>query len=185
LPSGSGLHNYARYQITPDGISPMAFPGTPDAVVKVTSYEHDEHGITVEEPEKVKAMLDKRFAKAKSIAEEMKKRNSVKVYGDTNSENIIVFFGSTKCVVLESAKFFEKPAKLVQVVWLEPFDAEKVARELSGAKKIICVEGNRTAQLASLIREKTGVKVTDNILKYDSMPFDVGELTEEIHKILK
>ena len=115
----------------------------------------------------------------------MKKRDSVKVYGDTKSKNIVVFFGSTKCAVLEAAKFFTTPVKLVQIVWLEPFDAEKVARELAGAEKILCVEGNHTAQLASLIREKTGIAVTEKILKYDSMPFDPIALAEEINKILK
>jgi 2-oxoglutarate ferredoxin oxidoreductase subunit alpha len=178
-------HDYKRYQITPDGISPMAFPGTPNAVIKVTSYEHDEHGITVDEPHEVKVMLDKRFAKQKSIETEMQNRQTVKVYGDSNSENAIVFFGSTKGAVLEADKYFEKPAKLVQIVWLEPFDTEKVKKELSGVKNLICVEGNHDAQLAGLIRQKTGIEMTDKILKYDSMPFDPIELAEEINKKLK
>ena len=176
--------NYARYQITDDGISPLAFPGTKNAIVKVTSYEHDEHGVTVDEPAQVKAMLDKRFAKTKSIEQEMQNKQTVKTYGDTGSENVVVFFGSTKGAVLEAAKYFEKPTKLLQIVWLAPFDAEKVKKELSGAKKIICVEGNHDGQLAGLIREKTGIEVTDKILKYDSMPFDVVELAEQVNKIL-
>ncbi len=176
--------NYGRYQITDDGVSPLVFPGTKNAVVKVTSYEHDEHGYTADEPTKVKAMLEKRFAKQKSIEREMQKKETVKVYGNTDSENTIIFFGSTKGAVLEASKCLEKPAKLVQIIWLEPFDVERVKKELSGAKKIICVEGNHDAQLAGLIRQKTGIEIANKILRYDSMPFDVVELAEQVNKIL-
>lgn len=175
--------DYKRYQFADDGISPIAFPGTPNAKVKVNSYEHDEYGIAVDEPEAVKRMLDKRFQKAKGIETEMQNKETLKVYGNASSENVIIFFGSTKSPLLEAAKYFAKDFKLVQILWLEPFPKEKVLKELSGAKKIICVEGNHNAQLAGLIREKTGVDITDKILRYDSMPFDPSELAEEINKL--
>jgi 2-oxoglutarate ferredoxin oxidoreductase subunit alpha len=171
--------------MTESGISPMAFPGTPNAAVKVTSYEHDVDGIASDDPKIVKAMSDKRFAKAEGIKKEMKNSGAVNVYGDPNSKNVIVFWGSTKGAVLEAAKHLDKPAKLVQVVWLVPFDAEKVAEELKGAEKIIDVEANRMAQLASLIREKTGIEIRDKILRYDSMPFDTVELAKQINEMLK
>lgn len=177
--------NYARYQITEDGISPLAFPGAKDAIIKVTSYEHDQSGITTEEIVEVKAMIDKRFSKIKSIEAEMQNQETIKVYGDTSSENVIVFFGSTKSPVLEASKYFDKPVKLVQIVWLAPFDIEKVKNEIGGAKKIICVEGNHDAQLAGLIREKTGIEMTDKILRYDSLPFDPIELAEQVNNIIK
>jgi 2-oxoglutarate ferredoxin oxidoreductase subunit alpha len=151
----------------------------------VTSYEHDEHGITTEETDEIKAMINKRFSKIKSIEAEMQNQETVKVYGDTSSENVVVFFGSTKSPVLEASKYFDKPAKLLQILWLSPFDVEKVKKELGGTKKIICVEGNHDAQLAGLIREKTGIEMTDKILRYDSLPFDPVELAEQINKILK
>ena len=160
----------------------MVFPGAPDAVVKVTSYEHDENGITIDKAEDVKKAIEKRFEKEKNIEEEMQNIETVKIYGDIDNKNVIVFFGSTKGSVLEASKYFNKPAKLMQIVWLEPFDTEKVKRELEG-RKIICIEGNHNGQLASLIREKTGIEIKNKILKYDSMPFDPIELAEEINKI--
>jgi 2-oxoglutarate ferredoxin oxidoreductase subunit alpha len=176
--------SYGRYEITKDGISPMAFPGTPNAVVKVTSYEHDEHGITVDEAGPTKAMLDKRFAKMETIKQSLDHSETVKVYGDDMSRDVIVFWGSAKGPALESAKYLKKPVKFVQVVWMEPFDVERVAKELSGAKKIIDVECNHNAQLANLIKEKTGIDVTDKILKFDSRPFEPVALAEEINKII-
>ncbi len=179
-----GVQNYGRYQITKDGISPMAFPGTPNTIVKATSYEHDEAGITIEELEPTKAMLDKRAAKIDTISKSLDHHETVKVYGDKSSENVIVFWGSTKGSVLEAAKHLKKPAKLVQIVWLEPFDGKKVAHELAGAKKIINIECNRNGQLAALIREKTGIIATDMILRYDSRPFEPVALAEQINNIL-
>jgi len=189
IENGEILHkvdgHYGRYAITESGVSPMAFPGTPGLTVKADSYEHDEDGITTEDPKLVKAMQDKRFAKAKGIKKEMARSAAVKVYGDPKSKDVIVFWGSTKGAVLEAAKHLDKPAKLLQVIWMVPFDSEKVAEWLGGAKKIVDVECNRLGQLASLIREKTGIEIRDKILKYDSEPFDAIELAEQLNATLK
>ena len=173
--------DYRRYEITADGLSPLAFPGTPDIVVKITSYEHGEKGITTEDPELVKAMVNKRFAKAAALATEMAQQETVKIYGDQEAETAVIFWGSTKGPVLEAAKYFDRPLKLVQIVWLEPFDVGRVSAALAKVKKIINVEGNHNAQLAALIREKTGLEVSANILKYDSRPFDPIELAQQIN----
>lgn len=158
------------------------FPGTPDKVVKVTSYEHDKNGFTTDKTEDVRKAVEKRFEKQKNIEEEMQGKETIKIFGNKESQNVVIFFGSTKGPVLEASKSFNKLVKLVQIVWLEPFDTEKVKKELEG-KRVICVEGNHNGQLASLIREKTGIEITQKILKYDSIPFDPMELAEEINKI--
>jgi 2-oxoglutarate ferredoxin oxidoreductase subunit alpha len=176
---------YGRYELTKNGISPMAFPGTPNTIVKVTSYEHDAVGITADEAEPTRDMLNKRFAKGETLKKALNQYETVKVYGDPKSKNVVVFFGSTKGQVLEAIKYLKKPAKFVQIVWLEPFDVEKVAKELSKAKKIIDVECNHNAQLANLIKEKTGIEATNTILKYDSRPFEPVALAEEINKLIK
>jgi len=151
----------------------------------VNSYEHDEDGVTTEEAGAIKAMNYKRFAKARGITGELNSREGVKVCGDKNSQNVIVFWGSTKGAVLEAAKYLAKPAKLVQVVWMEPFDAERVAAELKDAQVIVDVEVNHNAQLAALIREKTGILIEKKILRYDSRPFDPLELADAINPLLK
>ncbi len=176
--------DYGRYEFTEDGISPMAFPGIPNAVVKVNSYEHNEKGITVDKAEDIKKMIDKRFTKMKGIGEDMHNIETIKVYGDKESKNSIIFFGSTKSPVLEASKHLNKDTKLIQIIWLEPFDTEKVKRELEGAEKIICVEANHNGQLASLIHERTGIEITEKILRYDALPFDPIKLAEEINSKL-
>lgn len=177
--------NYDRYMITSDGISPLAFPGTKDAVVKITSYEHNESGITIEDPELTESMLNKRFTKSETIKKELVDGEAVKVHGDLSSNDIIVFWGSTKGPVLEAyERFLDKPVKLVQIVWLHPFPVELLKSALKGANKIINIECNHDAQMAGLIKEKTGISVTDNILKYNARPFDPEELADEVSKLL-
>ncbi|PIP45985.1 MAG: hypothetical protein COX15_01790 [Candidatus Colwellbacteria bacterium CG23_combo_of_CG06-09_8_20_14_all_42_19] len=177
--------HYGRYALTEDGVSPLAFPGTPGIAVKSNSYEHDEDGTVTEDFDTIKKMQDKRFAKGEGLAEEMDKYETVKVYGDTKSKDAIVFWGSNKTVILEAAKFIKKPCRLVQVLWLAPFPTEKVSRALKAAKRIIDIESNHDAQFAGLLREKTGIVAEDKILRYDSRPFDPLELAEEINAYLK
>jgi 2-oxoglutarate ferredoxin oxidoreductase subunit alpha len=177
---------YGRYEVTEDGVSPIAFPGTANTIVKVTSYEHDHAGITVDEPELAEIMLNKRFRKAETVKAALEKYETVKVYGDKESKNVIVFWGSTKGAILEAyERYLDKPVKLVQVLWMHPFPTKRLTEELSGAEKIINIECNHDAQLANLIREKTGIVATYNILKYDAKPFDPVDLAKEISNILK
>jgi 2-oxoglutarate ferredoxin oxidoreductase subunit alpha len=179
-----GGENYKRYAITEDGVSPLAFPGMEKVVTKVTSYDHDESGIGTEIPAKVKEMGEKRARKLEYLLAEPELKGAVKIYGDKESEDVIIFWGSTKGAVLEAAKYIEKPVKIVQILWVEPLAADLLTHILFHMHKIICVEGNSSAQLAGLIREKTGVEVTDKILQYDALPFDPMELAEKINALL-
>lgn len=175
---------YKRYTITDDGVSPMAFPGTPNVVTKATSYEHNEEGEATERADIVQAMQDKRFRKLDGLYREFAWFPTVKTYGDLTSDVCVVFWGSTKGAMLEAAKQFKTPAKLVQILWMEPFDAERVKQELAGARIIIDVEANHTAQLASVIREKTSIEIVNKVLKYNAQPFTPTELATEINKFL-
>ncbi|HCC04795.1 TPA: hypothetical protein DEP58_00635 [Patescibacteria group bacterium] len=178
-----GTH-YVRYKITEDGVSPLAFPGKANVVVKVTSYEHNEEGEAVESAEEVQAMQDKRFRKLNGLYQDFAWFPTVKTYGDEWSDVVIVFWGSTKGAVLEAHKQLKTPAKLVQILWMEPFDADRVKAELNGARVIVDVEANHTAQLAALIREKTSIEIHNKVLKYDAQPFTPTDLANEINKFL-
>ena len=74
-----GQEPYRRYRVTPDGISPLAFPGRKDAVVKVNSYAHDEDGITTEDAGLVTLMTEKRRKKEAKLKEEMSRYPCVSV----------------------------------------------------------------------------------------------------------
>jgi len=177
--------NYGRYQFTEDGISPMAFPGTPNTKSKVTSYEHDEKGISIEDADMTVRMQDKRFLKNTEIKKEFSQLETIKLYGDLESKNVIVFWGSTKGAVLEASKYLDKPAKLMQIVWAEPMNVEEVTKQLKDAEVIIDVEGNHDAQMAQLIRKNTGIEIKERILQYDARPFDPLSLASKLNELLK
>jgi len=176
--------HYLRYKITDDGISPIAFPGKRGIVVKATSYEHNEEGEATEDPKKIRTMQDKRYKKLEGLYCDFAWFPTVKTYGDLSSDVVVVFWGSTKGAVLEAQKYLKRPAKLVQILWMEPFDADRIKRELGNAKIIIDVEANHTAQLAALIREKTSIEIFHKILKYDSLPFTPTELANDINRFI-
>lgn len=171
---------YRRFVMTDSGVSPLAFPGQPGASVKATSYEHDEFGIAVDDKEKVFAMAEKRWRKLTGLRSEFAHWQTVKVAGDPASDVALLFWGSTKGAVMEAAKLLPRMPRLVQVLWVEPMDEGRVKEALAGATRIIAIEGNHNAQLAGIVREKTGIAATDTILRYDSEPFEPTELAEEL-----
>lgn len=176
---------YKRYEITEDGVSPLAFPGTKDTVVKTTSYEHLEFGWTTEEPEEIEKMQDKRLDKWETIRGDILggDREVVKVYGDPDADNVILAWGSTKGAILDAMDIVDLPVKMVQPLYLKPFPAEEVLEYTEGAGKVVAVENNATGQLARLMRQETLTAVDEKILKYDSRPFDPVDLAERIEEV--
>lgn len=174
--------DYKRYKFTNDGISPLSFPGS-KSIVKVTSYEHDEFGITTEEPEQIKKMQEKRFMKIKAMIDDLKKRKTVDVYG--KGKDLVITWGSSKGAVIDAVNMLDKDVKVLSIIYLEPFPTWEVLPLIKEARKVVCVEGNITGQLAGLVREKTGFEIKDKILRYDSRPFDPIELANDLKKVFK
>jgi len=168
--------DYERY--AGESISPLAFPGG-RAMVKATGYEHDSKGIAVEDANKVKEMHEKRLRKYENLREELKRTDTVRTCGE--GDVAIVFWGSTKGVVMEATKGMG-----VKIVWplvIQPFPEKKMKEVLSGTSKIICVETNATGQLAKMLR-CYGTEVEGQVLKYDGRPFTIEELKERIESLL-
>jgi 2-oxoglutarate ferredoxin oxidoreductase subunit alpha len=176
-----GQGEYKRYLDTQNGISPLTFPGNPAAVVKATSYEHDEYGITTEESERIAKMQQKRLRKKKTMEDELARYEQVKVYGDPESKTVLLCWGSTKGACIEVAE--ELGLKVVQPLMLEPLPITPLREILSDADKIIDVEVNATGQLAKLLSAH-GICIDDMILRFDARPFTVDVLLEKVKEVL-
>ncbi len=170
--------DYKRYEITKNGISPLAYPG--ETIVKSNSYEHDEFGYTVEDEKSIIAMQNKRLRKFKEMEKEVERIESVKIYGDKKSEKAIICWGSTKGVVKEVAE--KLGFKVIQILFLQPLPAKKIKRALKGVKKIISVECNSTGQLSTLLSQR-GINTDKQILKYDMRPFTPEGLELKLKKL--
>ena len=177
-----GGQTYKRYLDTPTGVSPLAFPGAQDAVVKINSYEHDEAGLTIEAAAVTKKMADKRLRKEIFLYQELAKYEAVKVYGETSSATALLCWGSNKGVCVETAEKFK--LKVVQPLVLSPFPVEQFTAALKGIKKLICVENNATGQLVKLLK-LNGLAVDASINKYDGRPFDLDELEQRVGEVVK
>ncbi len=174
-----GKGEYRRYEITDNGVSPLMFTPS-DALIKWTSYEHDEAGITTEDATMVTRMQDKRLRKGRSLSEQLHNMRTVNRFG--KGKKVIVTYGSTTMSVLEAVSVGNLDVQVVQPVYLEPFP-EWELKDLSGAE-VVVVEESCAAQLASLLKLRTGVKVKAAITQYDGRPFDPEVLSVRLEEVL-
>jgi len=172
---------YKRYAMTADGVSPLTFPGDKRAIIKSNSYTHDEYGITTEEIESVNKAKDKRLKKLKTIENYLKKKETIKIYGNKKSKTALITWGSTKGVVKEIGENLN--LKVIQPLYLSPLPVWELKKHLKGVKKIISVEVNATGQLSRLLK-CYGFQSDKMILKSDGRPFTLDELEEKIKKII-
>lgn len=169
---------YKRYKVTQNFVSPLAFPGEKDAVVKVNSYEHTEDGITTEDIKETIVMQEKRFNKKNLIDQYIiENYKTIDIKGNKNSDIALITFGSNKGVCEEISNILG--IKLIRPLFLDPFPKEQIHRELEGIKKVICVEMSINKQFEKLLN-MYDIKVDKNITKYDGRPFYEDDLLEEI-----
>lgn len=172
---------YKRYAVTDSGVSPLAFPPAKGVTIKVSSYEHDESGITTEDPAKTVVMQDKRLRKEKLLAQDLESLKTVNVALANGSDTALVCWGSNKGACVEVAQRLK--LKVIQPVVLNPFPVKQFQEALAGTKKLICVENNATGQLAKLIKGY-GFNVDKLLLKYDGRPNSVDELQRRLKEII-
>lgn len=183
---------YKRYTFTEDGVSPRAVPGTAGGRHIATSYTHGEDGFyssgnreyAANEPELTVKALDKLFAKEPYIAAELP---AAKLYGPEIADLTLVVWGSTKGAGLEAMELATAAGlkvNLLQVLYLSPFPTQAVTEILDKAKHTLLLEGNKTAQLGSLIRMHTGINIVNRYLKYDSRAFTPSLILAKIKEVL-
>jgi len=172
---------YKRYALTPDGISPRAFPGSGNFFV-ANSDEHNETGFSNEEIDNRNSQMKKRMSKLELCKN--KNMPDPEVYGPSNADLTIVSFGSNKGSILQAIKYYSN-VNYLHLTWMNPFPAEKVKQILENANSTMVVEANYSGQLANLIHQETGFEITDKLLKFDGRPFFVEEIEDEIIKRLK
>ncbi|MFA5236887.1 MAG: 2-oxoacid:acceptor oxidoreductase subunit alpha [Methanoregula sp.] len=176
-----GQAPYQRYRDTPDGISPLAFPGRNDAIVKVNSYAHDEDGITTEDAGLVARMTEKRQRKEAHLKEELLQYPCVSVRGTAGATTALLCWGSVRNACDEVAA--RLGLRVIQPVVLSPFPDQQFANACRGVDRLIAVEENATGQLAALVREHGG-RVDATVLKYDGRPFTPGELFLRVQEMI-
>ena len=72
----------------------------------------------------------------------------------------------------------------VHFVDLWPFPDTAASAILGKAKQFFMVEQNHTAQLGQIIRQQTGLKYTDAVLKTNGRPMRADEIFTSVQTIL-
>jgi len=150
------------------------------AIVKSSSYDQDEYGLTTEDAMIATLNAESRLAKYEEIKKACNSLEMTKIYGNKDSKNLIIGWGSTKGAIIDAIG--GEDFKFLQVLYLKPM-SKKVKQEMNKSNNIILVESNLTGQLGRLIREKTGISIKKRILKYDGRPFTSDELKQQLLKL--
>jgi 2-oxoglutarate ferredoxin oxidoreductase subunit alpha len=168
---------FKRYKISVSGVSPRSLPGMKNGIFLSNSDEHDEIGYSTEDLLTRKQMMDKRMRKAAGIYNEIP---GPRLYGPERAKTTIVCWGSQKGPVLDAiAELNEKKVRVNMLHFSYVFPIkDTLLRKLAKRNKLIAVENNYSGQLASLIREQTGIYIESRINKYVGTPFFKDELVE-------
>jgi 2-oxoglutarate ferredoxin oxidoreductase subunit alpha len=177
--------DYRRYAFTDDGISPRAVPGQKNGLHLATSYEHDEYGYYQEDPAGVEKMMDKRFSKLPAIKAALKQPV---LYGPAQADITIIAWGSTKGPVFQAMQMLQEDkvrVNFLHLVYIWPFPSEAVTKIIKNAKTTVGIEGNKTGQMISLIREETGLALDQTFLQYNGQPFYPVDIYTKIKALLR
>ena len=174
------LDEYRRYEITDDGISPLAVPGTPQAMNLVTGNERNEWGRVTTVPEIRIQMVEKRQRKIETVTPQLPKGLE---WGDTQASTGIIGVGILGGVIAEAVERMaaqghhfhcHRPRTLWPVL-------DDTIEFVNSHERVYIVEQSEGAQLAGLLQSE-GARADRivNILRYDGLQFTAGELLEKI-----
>ncbi|MEI8360743.1 MAG: 2-oxoacid:acceptor oxidoreductase subunit alpha [bacterium] len=184
--------SYRRYRLTADGVSPRALPGMKGGIYHADSYEHSEYGFSSEDMGERIEQVNKRAKKLEAARQDL---DGATLYGSSKALITLVGWGSVKGPIIDALNIL--PEKIsakfnflhVNVIW--PLPSQAIKKYLNSKKKLlgksqrlVLVENNSEAQLAALIRQETGVDITERILRYDGRPFFANELAEDFKNLL-
>lgn len=180
--AGAAASTYSRFAYTQSGISPITTPGAGEIPYVATGLEHDEHGHPDYEPDDHTAMMEKRFRKLDTAAEELPQPQR---YGDEDATIGIIGWGSTEGAIQEAvdralAKGY-KVASLHPKI-LSPLPDRTISDFIHSVDKVIVPECNYSGQLANLLGSKYGLQAI-RVNKFGGIPFTAGEILRAIEEV--
>ncbi len=129
--------------------------------------------------------MEKRLRKAQGAQGEIPGPSR---YGPAEAQTTFLCWGSTYGPLREAVDRLNatRPgrANMLHFGGLHPFPLQAAEAALSGARRLIVVEGNATGQFETLLRMRTGWPVDGSIRKYDGRPFSpeaiLAHIPEEV-----
>src|SRR3989449_4947617 len=184
----AGATDYRRYRWTELGISPRAIPGQKGGIFWTTGDEHHEYGHITEAADIRIKMMRKRMRKIELAGQVIPDSKKATLHGPKSAPVTLVGWGSSKGAILDGMEDLKADGietNFLQVRYVNPFPDNFVQQALSQARRKIAIENNYSAQMAGLIREKTGIAMDNTIVKFDGRPFSQNEIYEGVKDIIK
>ena len=180
--------DYRRYQFNELGISPRSIPGQKGGIFWTTGDEHDEYGHITEASGLRIKMMNKRMRKIQLADEVIPTSKKATLHGPRKASITLVGWGSTKGAILDGMEDLQADGietNFLQIRYVNPFPTKFVEQVLSTTGRKVIIENNYSAQMAGLIREKTGIAMDNKVVKFDGRPFSQNEIYESVKDILK
>ena len=178
---------YARYAITPTGISPMAIPGMPGKAYTATGIEHNEFSDPTYTPENLQAMKAKRFRKLQHLGEHYGEQ-FVRIWGDPDGAEVgVIGWGSTEGVIREAIQLAQKEGVKAAALYpkmLLPLPVKTIEEFANKVGRVLVPEKNFTGQFAAYLRAQTGIEAL-SYARDTGLPFDPEEVKEEIIRVAR
>ncbi|SEH39197.1 2-oxoglutarate ferredoxin oxidoreductase subunit alpha [Halopenitus malekzadehii] len=174
---------FKPHEITDDGISPRAFPGTSGGAHMSTGLEHDELGRRTEEQEMRVEQVDKRNRKVETAEE--REDWSPREFGDAEADTLVVSWGSNEGALIEALEYLEEDdidVRVISVPYI--FPRPDLTEAVEAAEETIVVECNATGQFADLVEHDVLERV-ERINKYTGVRFKADELARDIKATLE
>jgi 2-oxoglutarate ferredoxin oxidoreductase subunit alpha len=133
-------------------------------------------------------MVEKRMRKLETADREISVQERINLFGDSDATTAIVSWGSTKGAIIEAMERLRQEncrINFLQIRMPHPLPRDYIAKVLNKAQKKIIVEGNYSAQLAGIIREKTGIVMDYFVLKWSGRPMSADEVYEALRLIME
>jgi 2-oxoglutarate ferredoxin oxidoreductase subunit alpha len=178
----AGGREYARYALSPDGISPRAVPGG-EALVVVDSDEHDQCGhISEDLAHDHLPQHDKRMRKMIGLTAES---FAPSILGPPGAPNLMICWGSSYGPCREAVEMLNADDNIWTLlhfsqVW--PLNEDAARQAIGERSRVIIVEGNSTAQFASLLRQLGLVGPCEACLRYDGLPLTADYVVDKVSK---
>jgi 2-oxoglutarate ferredoxin oxidoreductase subunit alpha len=179
---GAGAEDFARYANTDSGISPTTIPGTGSPAYVATGLEHDIYGHPNYEPEEHTAMMQKRFRKLETAAEELPQPER---YGDVDATIGVIGWGSTEGTIQEAVDRARAKGHKVAALHpriLSPLPDRAIRAFINSVQTVIVPECNYSGQLANLLGARYGLRAI-RLNKFGGIPFTAGEILRAIEEV--
>ncbi|WP_435144934.1 2-oxoacid:acceptor oxidoreductase subunit alpha [Halobaculum sp. P14] len=174
---------FKPHELTDDGVSPRAFPGTTGGAHMSTGLEHDELGRRTEDTDMRIEQVDKRNRKVETAKE--REDFSPREFGNPDSDTLVVTWGSNEGTLVEALDFLEEDGIDVRVLSCPYiFPRPDLTEEFEAADDVIVVECNANGQFADVLEHDTLQRVK-RVNKYNGVQFKADELAADIKETLE